>query len=140
MDQTLYCGKGVSNEKYIVPKLNSNKTQILHRIRLRKYKPHAVLQDIGPEDNLQPDEETVIPQYGIYVITWETNYGEIPISGQDNTIPNRLDDTESLTTLADDGSPQDEISTDGDLWSTEPHEDKSHGLTKKTLGKFVWWY
>ena len=38
------------NENYIVRKLNSNKTQILHRIRLRKYQPNTTLQDTCPEE------------------------------------------------------------------------------------------
>ena len=45
--------KVLPNENYIVRKLNSNKTQILHRIRLRKYEPTIDLQDIRPEGNLQ---------------------------------------------------------------------------------------
>ena len=49
--------KVLPNENYIVRKLNSNKTQILHRIRLRKYESITVLQDIRPEGNLQPDDE-----------------------------------------------------------------------------------
>ena len=44
--------KVLPNENYIVRKLNSNKTQILHRIRLRKYTPNAPLQDNRPEGNL----------------------------------------------------------------------------------------
>ena len=37
--------KVLPNESYIVRKLNFNKTQILHRIYLRKYEPNTVLQD-----------------------------------------------------------------------------------------------
>ena len=33
------------NNNYIVRKLNTNKTQILHRIRLRKYNPGKPLED-----------------------------------------------------------------------------------------------
>ena len=71
--------KVLPNENYIVRKLNSNKTQILHRIRLRKYEPNTVLQDNRPKGNLQPDDEIIIPQDDLYVITWETNFGEILI-------------------------------------------------------------
>ena len=35
-------------ENYMVRKVNSNKTQILHRIRLRKWEPNTVLQAIRP--------------------------------------------------------------------------------------------
>ena len=61
--------KALLNEKYTVRRLNSNKTQILHRIRLRKYEPNTVLQDIRPEGNLQPDDEFIIPQDDLYFIT-----------------------------------------------------------------------
>ena len=67
----------------MVRKLNSNKTQVLHRIRLRKYEPNTVLQDIRPEGNLQLDGEIIIPQDDLYVITWETKFGEFPYSTEE---------------------------------------------------------
>ena len=81
--------KVLPNKNFIVRKLNSNKTQILHRIRLRKYEPNTVLQDIRPVGNLQPDDEIIIPQDDLYVITWETNFGEFPNSTEENSIPTR---------------------------------------------------
>ena len=92
------------NENYIVRKLNSNKTQILHRIRLRKYEPHTVLQDIRPEGNLQPDDEIIIPQDDLYVIIWETNFGEFPDSDEKVTIPTRTSAADTSTGLADDAN------------------------------------
>ena len=53
--------KVLPNGNYVVRKPNSNKTQILHRIRLRKYTPNTPLQDILPEGNLQADDEIIIP-------------------------------------------------------------------------------
>ena len=35
----------LSNDNYIVRRLNTNKTQILHRIRLKKFVPNAPLED-----------------------------------------------------------------------------------------------
>ena len=69
--------KVLPNENYIVRKLNSNKTQILHRIRMRKYESHTVLKDVRPEGNLHPDDEIIIPQDDLYVITWETNFEKL---------------------------------------------------------------
>ena len=57
--------------------LNANKTQKLRTIRLRKYGPITVLQDDRPEDNLQPDDEIIIPKDYLHVITWETEFGEL---------------------------------------------------------------
>ena len=79
--------KVLPNDNYIVRKLNSNKTQILHRIRLRKYEPNTDLRDIRPEGNLQQDDEIVIPQDDLYVITWETNFEEFPNSAEKATFP-----------------------------------------------------
>ena len=68
--------KVLPNENYIVRRLNTNKTQILHRIRLTKFIPNQPLEDNFREQRLQPDEEIVIPQDDLYIITWETDFGE----------------------------------------------------------------
>ena len=54
--------KVLTNENYIVRRLNTNKTQILHRIRLKKFIPNQPLVDNFREQRLQPDEEIVILQ------------------------------------------------------------------------------
>ena len=48
----------------------------MHRIRLKKFIPNQPLEDNFQEQRLQPDEEIVIPQDDLYVITWETDFGE----------------------------------------------------------------
>ena len=70
--------KVLPNENYIVRKLNSNKTQILHCIRLRKDKPNTSLQDFPQEGNLQADDEIIIPQDVLYIISWETDFKDFP--------------------------------------------------------------
>ena len=60
------------NENQIVPRLNTNKTQILHRIRLKNVVPNQLLEDGYREERLQSDEEIIIPQDDIYIIPWET--------------------------------------------------------------------
>ena len=107
--------KVLPNENYIVRKLNSNKTQILHRIRLRKYEPNTVLQDIRPEGNLQPDEGIVIPKDDLYVITWETEFGDFPTRS--------LQDEVSPDSLYDSPGHRDQILTDVDLGSTRLDND-----------------
>ena len=61
--------KVLPNENYIVRRLNTNKTQILLRIRLKKFVPNQSLQDIFREERLQQDEEIVIPQDDLHTIT-----------------------------------------------------------------------
>ena len=114
--------KVLPNGNYIVRKLNSNKTQILHRIRLRKYEPNTVLQDIRPEGNLQPDDEIVIPQDDLYVITWETNFGEFPNSADETTLPTSQVGPRHFNDPGNDVLVPDEILTDVDLRSTGPQE------------------
>ena len=114
--------KVLPNENYIVSKLNSNKTQILHRIRLCKYEPNTVLLDIRPEGNLQPDDEIVIPQGDLYVITWETNFGEFPNSADEITLPTSQDGPGTFNNTGNDALTPDEIFTDVDLRSTGPQE------------------
>ena len=115
--------KVLPNENYIVRKLNSNKTQILHRIRLRKYEPNTALQDIRPEGNLQQDDEIIIPQDDLYVITWETNFGEFPNSSDTNAIPTHQDGLGISSNLDNDTITQDECVTIT-LTSTGPHHEK----------------
>ena len=124
--------KVLPNENYIVRKLNSNKTQILHRIRLRKYEPNTVLQDNRPEGNLQPDDEIIYPRDDLYVITWETNFGEFPDSTEDTANPTRLDTTHTPNDVMDNASPPDEIFTDVDFRSTGPHQSDNPVPPKKT--------
>ena len=69
--------KVLPNKTYIERKLRkliSNKRQSSHRVRLRKYVPNTVLNDVRPEGNQQPDDELVILQDGVYVITWERKF------------------------------------------------------------------
>ena len=66
--------KVLPNNNYIVRRLNTNKTQILHRIRLKKFVPNAPLEDKYKEEKLQPDESIVIPQDDLYTISWEADF------------------------------------------------------------------
>ena len=55
-------------------RLNTNKTQILHRIRLKKFAPNAPLEDKYDGEKLQPDNEIVVPQDDLYTISWEVDF------------------------------------------------------------------
>ena len=117
--------KVLPNENYIVRKLNSNKTQILHRIRLRKYELNTVQQDNRPEGNLQPDDEIIIPQDDLFVVKWETNFGEVPDSTEETANPTRLDTTYTPNDVTGNASPPGESFTDVDLRSTRPHQSEN---------------
>ena len=82
--------KVLPNDNYIVRRINTNKTQILHRIRLKKFIPNQPLEDNFREQRLQPDEEIVIPQDDLYVITWETDFGGQLTAREHDPIPTSL--------------------------------------------------
>ena len=64
------------NENYIIRRFNTNKIQILHRFRIKKFVPNQPLDDSFREVRLQPEEEIIIPQDDLYIISWETNFAE----------------------------------------------------------------
>ena len=66
--------KVLPNDNYIVRRLNTNKTQILHRIRLKKFVPNTPLEDKYAKEKLQPDNEIIIPQDDLYTISWEADF------------------------------------------------------------------
>ena len=82
--------KVLPNENYIVRRMNTNKTQILHRIRLERFVPNQPLEDNFREQRLQPDKEIIIPQDDLYVITWETDFGEQLVTRGNEPTPTSL--------------------------------------------------
>ena len=90
--------KVLPNNNYIVRKLNTNKTQILQRIRLRKSNPEKPPEDNNQEAKWQIDENVIVPPDDLYTISWETEFGghlfDIPIIYTD---PNAIDFDESYT-------------------------------------------
>ena len=64
----------LSNDIYFVRRINTNKTQILHCIRLKKFVPNAPLEDKFDGEKLQPDNEIVIPQDNLYTVSWEVDF------------------------------------------------------------------
>ena len=84
------------------------------------------------EGNLQPDDEIVTPQDDLYVITWETKFGDFPRSDLDNTPTTSLDAAETFNRLEDDASLPGEIFTDVDLRSTGPDESGNFDPPEKT--------
>ena len=65
--------KVLPNENYIVRRLNTNETQILHRICLKTFVLNNRLWAISEKS---ADEEIVIPEDDLYTMTWETNFGD----------------------------------------------------------------
>ena len=83
--------KVLPNSKYFVHKIGTNKTQILHRMRLRHFTPRQPIPEtpVTPGE-WQPDPEVIIKHDDLYARAWECEYDK-PIfdSDRDNmVIPN----------------------------------------------------
>ena len=111
--------KVLPNENYIVRRINTNKTQILHRIRPKKFVPNQPLEDNFLEQRLQPDEEIVIPQDDLYIITWETDFGEPLITRGHDPIPTSLPNGEQPNAAEPSHSDVDENEADYIITSDE---------------------
>ena len=71
--------KVLPNNNYIVRRLGTNKTQLLHRIRLRKFTPSAPLADnFVRETDWQKDDNMIVTHDDLYAHTWDTNFGTDP--------------------------------------------------------------
>ena len=80
--------KVLPNNNYVVRKIGTNKTQILHRMRLRQFTPRQPIPDtpVTPRE-WQPDPEVIIKHDGLYAGAWECEYDK-PIfdSDRDNLV------------------------------------------------------
>ena len=66
------------NNNCLVRKAGTNKTQILHRMRLRQFTPRQPIPDIPiTPRNWQPDPEVVITHDDLYARAWECEYDEL---------------------------------------------------------------
>ena len=67
---------------------------------------------------MQPDDEIVIPQNDLYVITWETNFGDFESGRRNATHELPIERSEIMSTAANEAEQPDQILTDVDLRST----------------------
>ena len=114
--------KGSSQWKVYTALFISNKTQILHRIRLRKYKPNTTLQDIRLEGNLQADDEIIIPNDDLYIISWETEFEDFPTNS---------DSKNTSHDYSANSHQQDAMITDLDLRSTRQDQNTDTTATEQ---------
>ena len=81
--------KVLPNNNYLVRKIGTDKTQVLHRMRMRQFTPHQPPADIriNPHE-YKPDPEVSINHEDLYARAWEHHY-EQPIfdAENDNSVP-----------------------------------------------------
>ena len=80
--------KVLPNDNYLVRKIGTNKTQILHRMRLRQFPSRQPIPDIPitPRER-QPDPEVIIKHDDLYGRAWESQ-DETPIFDNGQHEPN----------------------------------------------------
>ena len=73
------------NKSYLVRKLQTNLTQILHRVRLRPFASSKWLPDItvSPEE-FQQDDEVIIQNDDLYAFAWQEIYKEYELQQPEN--------------------------------------------------------
>ena len=87
----------LSNNNYIVRRLGTNKTQLLHCIRLRKFTPQSPLADIFVrETDWQKDDQMPIEHDDLYAQSWNTNFGPNPFEDNPSEYSQNADDIEYL--------------------------------------------
>ena len=76
--------KVLPNNKHVVRKIGTKKTQILQRMRLRQVTPRQPIPDttVAPRE-WQPDPEVIIKHDDLYARTWECEYDK-PIFDSDH--------------------------------------------------------
>ena len=63
------------NNGYLVSKIGTNETQVLHRMRLRQFAPHQPIPDIQIIPcEWKPDTEVIIKYDDLYARAWECEY------------------------------------------------------------------
>ena len=107
-----WCGpykveKVLPNNNYIVRRLGTNKTQLLHRIRLRKFTTQAPLADIFVcETDWQKDDQMPITNDDLYAQSWNTNFGSNPFDDGPSERLQNTEDTEYIPIqIPDDNHP-----------------------------------
>ena len=118
--------KVLPNNNYVVRKIGTNKTQILHRMRLRQFTPRQPISDIPvtPRER-QPDPEVTIKHDDLYARAWECEYDE-PIfdSDRDDVVSPNLPEITVRSGEAEDGMRSTPGVTQEDSSNIIPHTDE----------------
>ena len=76
--------KVLPNNKYLIRKIGTHKTQVLHRIRMRQFKPRQLAADIAVKpQEYKSDPEVSLHHDDLYARAWEYDF-EQPIFDAEN--------------------------------------------------------
>ena len=80
--------KTLPNNNYLIRKLQTNFTQILHRIRLRSFASSHKLPDITvPPKDFQQDTKVAIQHDDLFAMAWKELYKECPNQPENKQLP-----------------------------------------------------
>ena len=106
--------KVLPNKNCAVRRINTNNTQNLHQVRLRKYNRYQPLDDPYQNEQTQRDSIIVLPQDHLYTIAWESEID--PIFDDPNAIPHQhpnVIDSQGIIENNTPTNPRDQKSDDG---------------------------
>ena len=111
--------KVLSNNNYVVRRINTNKTQTLHRIRLRQCDSDRPFGDFYQKENLLRDKNIALPLDVLYTRAWEADFELFivnPIPYQDLNVIESRGVIENLTPA----NPGSQIIVDGQNLTIDP--------------------
>ena len=75
------------NNNYLVRKISTNKTQVLHRMQMRQCTPRQPPADIRitPQE-WKPDPEVSLKHYDLYARSWECDYERPNFDAENNNV------------------------------------------------------
>ena len=78
-------GKVLPNNNYLVRKIGANKTQVLHRMRMRQFTPRQPPADIRitPQE-YKPDPDVSLKHDDLYARAWEYDYEQAIFDAENN--------------------------------------------------------
>ena len=81
--------KILPDNNYLVRKIGTNKTQVLHRMRMRRFRPLQPPANIRVKSHeYKPDPEVSLNHDGLYAMVWEYNYEQPVLDAEnDNAAP-----------------------------------------------------
>ena len=119
--------KVLPNNNYVIRRLMTNKTQTLHRIRLRWYPTSEKLPDIVVQpEQYQPDKEVAITHDDLYAEAWGSDFGNPQFYRQESLRLQKPLQHEATIEVPEDGNTNTQ-----DL----PHTLSENGDTNDRLGE-----
>ena len=108
-------------------KLLTNQTQLLHRIRLKKFIPNKPITDSFQNEELQADDDIILPQDDLYTLAWETDLG-IQLSEQSDTVSTPV----SVRPQAHENETADEADTTRKCVDSNPNNPNKSGVNDES--------